>query len=343
MASQTFKAFVAALTAPGSLTGAESWPLIQSADDYEVTLSTVAAYINGLLTAGAGAGFDTFLEIENALAGKQPLDADLTAIAGLVSAANKFAYATGAGAWALADLTAAGRALLDDADAAAQRTTLNVDASRLDLTMAPILFDEFLFGSTESGEMGELGWGFTNGTWTVTNAVANHPGIAQRTSTAAIGEVASAFIGGGGVTVPLLGSQIDEQSWVILLVTASTDADYRFGFFSDVDQNPPAHGAYFEKLAADTNWFGVNRLSAAQTRADLGVAAAAATWFKLKIRRVNATTLAYSINGAAEIQIATNSPEGVSLAFGFHVIPTAAAARSVNVDAFAMRLQPNAR
>lgn len=85
----------------------------------------------------------------------QALDADLTAIAALASAADKMPYSTGAQAWALADLSAFARTLLDDADAATARATLGVSskiaqtvlvatAATIDFTSIPATFEDLL-------------------------------------------------------------------------------------------------------------------------------------------------------------------------------------------------------
>lgn len=139
---------IAAVVISGSLsfyqlvsgTDAESSPDVIRPDDYDgstnarvwklrsAALPTKIAALNALTWTNNTLPIFTGATTVSTVASSsfQAADAELSALAGLTSAADKVPYFTGSGAAALADFTAFGRTLVDDANAAAARTTLGL-------------------------------------------------------------------------------------------------------------------------------------------------------------------------------------------------------------------------
>ena len=103
--------------------------IVVNANDIDLATVGTAGTYNGLTIDAYGRA--TAFTSPTTLAGysisdAQPLDATLPALAGLTTSANQLIYATGSDTFAVSSLSAYGRTLIDDADAATARTTLGL-------------------------------------------------------------------------------------------------------------------------------------------------------------------------------------------------------------------------
>ena len=122
---------------------ADTGRIVVNADNIDLATHGSAGTYNGL-TVDAYGRVSSFAQ-PTTLAGysisdAQPLDATLTALAGVTTAANQLIYATGSDTFAVTNFSSYGRTLVDDADAAAARTTLGLgtiatqDANNVSIT-----------------------------------------------------------------------------------------------------------------------------------------------------------------------------------------------------------------
>lgn len=117
--------------------------------------------INGQVVKNAGNPVDAqdLVTLATITGGYQPIDATLTSIATLGTAADKMLYTTAADTWAETAITPAGRALMNDATAAAQLATLGLAGGttgqfwRGDGTWSNTFLSNILIGSSVSGSI----------------------------------------------------------------------------------------------------------------------------------------------------------------------------------------------
>lgn len=109
--------------------GGNAGRIVVNANDVDLaTHGTAGTYIGFTVDAyGRVSSFSSPTTLAGyGITDAQPLDATLTALAGLSTSGNQLIYATGSDTFALSTLSAYGRSLIDDADAATARTTLGL-------------------------------------------------------------------------------------------------------------------------------------------------------------------------------------------------------------------------
>ena len=94
-------------------------------NDLVAELNTAIPLVRGGTGTTTVAGFKAAFDLETGV-DVQAYSAALASLAGLTTAANKMVYTTAANTYAVTDLSAFARTILDDADAATARTTLGV-------------------------------------------------------------------------------------------------------------------------------------------------------------------------------------------------------------------------
>jgi len=167
------------------------------------------------------------------------------------------------------------------------------------------MWDDFLSGDKSiTSSIGTLGWQQEAiGTFSELTSELNHPGIIRLDSTTSATNNSSSMhlLRTSGFQR----AELFDLTWIFRANQADGNTVVRAGLVcsasSVYNQPRPSDGIWLEKAATDTNWFWTLRASGADVqRGDSGLAVSAGAWVKLRIRRVDAATIGFTVNGGAE-------------------------------------------
>ena len=280
----------------------------------------------------------------------QQWDAKLDAIAGLTWASDKGALFTGAGTLTTFDLTAAGRALIDDADATAQRATLGLVIGT-DVVAPQNERASEAFWDCDGGLGDWLNYLSGAGAAAYTGAT-DHVGGSLHvdgewgmgtgtTSTGIAAFYRQPFTGFGGGTAYEFEARITNGA----LSTAGEEFQLTVGFgdaFNAAGQ-PVDCACFIYRRSTDGDfWVAATRSNSTETKTVTAVAPggyAAMTIFRVEVNAAG-TSISYSINGSVVATHTTNIPTGSSrlLGCGLKIEKQAGtSARYANVDWFRLK------
>jgi len=201
------------------------------------------------------------------------------------------------------------------------------------------VFDDFIQGSTETGEAGYAGWSFTNGSITALAATtfSGSMGAFRRASGTTANQVASFYPLNAGTNTTVLTEHCVEFKLRGRASTTGTDHTVQLGLTSDLTTITPVNGFYFERAAASGTWDAVTRRASAERRINTGITyqnTADPDTFRIFIKDLN--NVQFYINDvlvANETNVSNTIPlAGIAVLPGFNITPTTTTARNFDVD-----------
>jgi hypothetical protein len=197
--------------------------------------------------------------------------------------------------------------------------------------------DDFFTGASTSPDIAQ-GWALGAGSASNVASEGDHIGIANISTTSTQNTIANLTGRTNPPTGTLNPAKTFDMTWIIRANADSTNISMKVGMSDNMASTTPTNGIYVERLGSDTSWFGVTRSGGSQTRTAALITSAAATWFKFRIRRVDASTIGFSVDGGTEVTATATIPTAMMQPGILITNPAAAAATTLDVDLFDLRI-----